>query len=354
MGLRIILVAPSPGILGGQGIQAQALLEHLATDGHTVSFLPIDPRFPRGLRWLRRLPYVRTLLNQCLYLPSLLRLRGADAVHVFSASYWSFLLAPAPALAAARALGKRVVLNYRSGEADDHLSRWGARVHPWLRLAHEIVVPSEYLRAVFRRHGYEVSVVPNVVDTSRFRYRERVPLRPHFVSTRNLEPIYAVDNTIEAFAVLRERFPEATLALAGYGSEERRLRDLAGERAPGAVQFIGRVEPRDMPALLDAADVFLNSSIVDNQPVSVLEAFAAGLPVVSTPTGDIVNMVRDEETGCLVPPANPAAMASAAIALLERPSHAMAIARRARRELEKHSWAYVRDRWAAVYAGRPA
>jgi glycosyltransferase involved in cell wall biosynthesis len=109
-----------------------------------------------------------------------------------------------------------------------------------------------------------------------------------------------------------------------------------------------------MPALLDEADVFLNSSVVDNQPLSLLEAFAAGLPVVSTPTGDIVNMVHDEETGRLVPPSDPDAMANAAMWLLERPSQAAAIALRARSELAKHSWAHVRDRWAAVYAGRPA
>jgi glycosyltransferase involved in cell wall biosynthesis len=350
---RIALVAPRH-ILGGQGVQAQALLENLGRDGRDVVLLPIDPLFPRGLRWLRNVPFVRTTVNQLLYFPSLLRLRTADVVHVFSASYWSFLVSPAPAMVAGRVLGKRVILNYHSGEADDHLERWGVLLHPWLRLAHEVVVPSEYLQAVFRRHGYEVSVVPNVVDTSQFGYRERAPLRPRFVSTRNLEPMYAVDNTIEAFARIREWFPEATLTVAGSGSEERRLRQLATERAADAARFVGRVEPRDMPALLDEADVFLNSSVVDNQPLSVLEAFAAGLPVVSTPTGDIANMVRDGETGCLVPSGDPVAMARAAIGLLERPSHAAAIARRARSELEKHSWGNVRERWAAVYTGRPA
>jgi glycosyltransferase involved in cell wall biosynthesis len=166
--------------------------------------------------------------------------------------------------------------------------------------------------------------------------------------------MYAVDNTIEAFAQVRGRFSDATLTVAGFGSEERRLRELATARAAGAVRFIGRVEPRDMPPLLDEADIFLNSSIVDNQPLSVLEAFAAGLPVVTTPTGDIANMVRDDETGRVVPPGNPAAMANAAISLLEEPSRAARIARQATTELEKHSWKYVRERWKAVYDRTPA
>jgi glycosyltransferase involved in cell wall biosynthesis len=257
-------------------------------------------------------------------------------------------------MAVARALGKRVVLNYHSGEAGDHLTRWGFLVHPWLRLAHEIVVPSEYLRGVFARHGYRARVVPNVVDTSRFRYRDRRLLRPHLVSTRNLERHYRVDNTLEAFAQVLAHCPQATLSVAGYGSEEAQLRLLAASLGLTGIRFLGRVEPNDLPAVLDEADVFVNSSVVDNQPVSVLEAFAAGLPVVSTPTGDIANMVLDGETGLLVPARDPAAMAKAVISLLEDPGRAAAMARRARGEVEKHSWAHVRERWAAVYAGRPA
>ena len=140
---------------------------------------------------LRRLPYARTILNQLLYLPRLTVLRRADVVHVFSGSYWSFLLAPVPAMLAGRAFGKRVVLHYHSGEAADHLQHWGALVHPWLRLAHEIVVPSPYLREVFGAHGYDVRVIPNIVDLTPFRFRDRSTIEPRFLSIRNLEPYIA-------------------------------------------------------------------------------------------------------------------------------------------------------------------
>jgi glycosyltransferase involved in cell wall biosynthesis len=351
---RIAIVAPSLEILGGQGIQAHQLSLELRDAGYGVAFVPINPAFPRALWQVRRVPYARTLLTQGLYIPSLSRLRTADVVHVFSASYWSFLLSPAPAMAAARTLGKRVILNYHSGEAEDHLARWGLLVHPWLRLAHEIVVPSEYLRGVFARHGYRAHVIPNLVDTSHFRFRDRRSLRPHLVSTRNLERYYRVDNTLEAFAHVQARYPQATLSVAGDGSEEPQLRQLAASLGLTGIRFLGRVEPNDLPAVLDEADVFVNSSVVDNQPVSMLEAFAAGLPVVSTPTGDIANMVRDGATGLLVPARDPAAMAKAVISLLEDPDRASAMARRARGEVEKYSWPHVRERWAAVYTGRPA
>ena len=346
---RVALIAASLEILGGQGVQARALIAGLEKDGHTVRFIPINPAFPRGLRWLRRIRYLRTILNQILYLPSLVALRHVDVAHVFSASYWSFLLAPVPAMLVARVLGKRVVLHYHSGEAEDHLNNWGALVHPGLRLADEIVVPSEYLREVFARHGYRVRVIRNVVDTSRFRYRERASWRPCLLSVRNFERHYRIDVILQAFARIRARFPEATLTLAGEGSEEESLRRLAASLAPNGIRFVGRVEPDAMPGLYDEADVFVNASVVDNQPVSVLEAFAAGLPVVSTATGDIAAMVRDGETGFIVRQEDPPAMAEAVATLIENPECTMLMACRARAVVERYTWHQVRETWAQVY-----
>ena len=133
---RVALIAASLDILGGQGVQADRLIDSLARDGYDVTFVPINPRFPSRIQSLRKIRFVRTSVNQLLYVPSLMRLASVDIAHVFSASYWSFLLAPVPAMAVARSLNKRVVLHYHSGEADDHLSTWGSLVHPWLHLAH--------------------------------------------------------------------------------------------------------------------------------------------------------------------------------------------------------------------------
>jgi glycosyltransferase involved in cell wall biosynthesis len=273
-----------------------------------------------------------------------------DVVHVFSASYWSFLLGPAPALLAARACGKPVVLHYHSGEAEDHLSHWGLLVHPWLRLADRIVVPSRYLRDVFGRHGYPVREIPNVIDPDGFRFRERWRLRPRLVSVRNLESHYGVDTILRAFALVRAQWPDASLVVAGQGSQAEPLRRLAGELGDRGVRFVGRVEPERMPELLDSADIMLNASFVDNQPVTLLEAMAAGLPVVTSAVGDIPSLVRDGETGRLVPARDPAAMARAVGDLLARPVAAARIAQRARRQVEGYTWAYARRAWMELYA----
>lgn len=353
--LRIALVAPGPGAIGGQETQASTLETLLKAEGHDVVRVPIDPPFPASLRFLRGVPVARTALNQVIYGRSLLRLRRFDVVHVFSASYWSFLLSPLPALVAGRLFGRRVVLNYHSGEADDHLARFGILVHPWLRLADALVVPSDYLREVFAAHGYATRVIPNVVETGRFPFRARQHLRPRCVSTRSLEPIYRVETTLRAFARLRERLADATLEIAGSGSEEGRLKRLAADLGAAGIRFLGAV-PRDaMPDLLDRSDLFFNASVVDNQPMSILEAFASGVPVISTAPGDLRQMLRDGETGTVIDSGEPADMAAAALGLLEEPQRALQMARRAREIAERHAWASVRDLWMDVYgAKRPA
>ena len=345
----IAMVAPSLNILGGQAVQATLLAEQLRDIGYDVEYVSIDPPFPSWMGWLKRLRYLRTLVNEGLYLHSLLRLRRAHIVHIYSASYWSFLLAPLPALLMAKRLRKPVVLNYHSGEAADHLAHWGRLIHPWLKLVDEIVVPSEYLRRVFAVYGYRARVIHNMIDTERFRYRVRAPLCPRFLSIRNFEWYYGVEQTIRAFALLKTRYPDATLSIVGAGSLETDLKRLCRSLGMSGIRFLGAVEPAEMPSVLDAADIFLNSSLIDNQPLSILEAAASGLPIVSTGVGDIANMIEDGVTGTIVPERDPAAMAVAAALLLEQSDRARLMASRAYKRLDRYSWSRVRSQWPTLY-----
>ena len=271
-------------------------------------------------------------------------------MHVFSAAYWSFLLGPVPAMLAARAFGKPVVLHYHSGEADDHLSSWGLRVHPWLRLATRIVVPSAYLRDVFAAPR-----LPRARDPQRDRTRDlRLSRAPAAPAAPRLRPQPRAVTTRRRRArapspALRAERPDATLTVAGQWQPGRAAATAGRTLASDGVQFVGRVEPEHMPALYEDADVILNASVIDNQPVSLLEAIAAGLPVVTTAIGDIPSLVREGETGRLVPPRDPAALARAVTDLLRRPAAAARIAQRARHEVERYTWAHVRPAWMELY-----
>lgn len=347
--LRVAIIAPTLDILGGQGVQARSLVDSLMADGIEVSTIAVNPRFPKGLGWARRIPVLRTLLNQCLYFPSLKRLRQVDVVHIFSASYWSFLLAPVPALLAAKLFSKPAILNYHSGEANDHLANWGWLVHPGLRMADSIVVPSIYLQSVFYRHGYYARVIRNIIDISSFSYRERSSVRPRLLSNRNLERHYGVDKVLHAFSITKTQYPEATLTIAGYGSQRSSLEQWVASEGLSGVTFVGRVEPDHMPTLYNDADIFVNASTVDNQPISILEAFAAGLPVISTPTGDIPNMLGNGTHGMLTDEPHPESIAKATAMLIEKPQAAQEKAISARQEVKEYTWDNVRGEWLDCY-----
>ncbi len=351
--IRIHLVAPSLDMVGGQAVQAARLVDRLSAErGLTVRLLPINPPFPTGLRWTRRIRYLRTAVNSFFYGASLLRnVPHADILHVFSASYTSFLLAPLPAILVGRAMGKGVILNYRSGEADDHLTRWRVLMRRALRLPHAIAVPSGYLVDVFERHGFHATPISNFVDTGRLPFRPRPRPQPLFLGNRNLEALYDVATTIRAFAVVQAEIPEARLVLAGDGSERASLEALVASLRLRNVTFLGRVTQEEMPRLYDEADVYVNSPRIDNMPGSIIEAFAAGLPVVSTSAGGIPYIAEHGRTALLVPPGDATALAACALQVLREPGLAERLTSEARRECqERYTWEAVAPRWLALYA----
>src|SRR6185369_6691504 len=141
------------------------------------------------------------------------------------------------------------------------------------------------------------------------------PLRPIFLSNRNLYPLYNVACTLRAFARIQQSFPEARLIVAGGGRQRPDLESLASELKLQNVEFRGLVSPGKMSELYDEADIYLNSSNIDNMPGSIIESFVCGLPVVSTNAGGIRCIITHGRTGLLVPKNDYEAMASWAIRL---------------------------------------
>lgn len=349
-GVRVLLVAPSLGIMGGQAVQADLLYRNFKREGVDVGFLPINP-VPWGpLKYLTRVKYLRTLIVSIFYLCSLfLRIHRYDVIHIFSASYFSFILAPAPALLISKLYGKKTILNYRSGEADDHLSRAGRLVFRMLRCADQIIVPSGYLVDVFARFGLAAAPIYNISDFSQFRRRERDHAEPNIIVARNLQPLYDVETSIRAFALVQQKHPMASLVVVGEGSEAKRLKKLVAELGVDNVEFTGRVERSMIAELFDRADLFLNSSVIDNMPVAIIEAFYAGLPVVTTDAGGIPYFVKDGENGLVVPMRDWQGLAQAALRLLSDDDLRSRLIDGGRKTASECSWEAVKTKWAAAY-----
>jgi glycosyltransferase involved in cell wall biosynthesis len=349
--VKVLMVAASRDILGGQAVQAERLMRRLQNEPSLeVAFLAINPRLPGILRKLQSIKFVRTITTSILYILNLLReVRKYDVIHIFSASYLSFLIAPTPAILIGKLYGKKILLNYHSGEAEDHLERWRLSTRPILRLVDKIVVPSDFLVRVFAKFGIEACAVYNIIDLDHFEFRERVPLRPVFLSNRLLEPTYGVDCLLRAFSYIQQQIPDAVLTVAGDGSRRAALEKLASELQLKHTKFIGRVEHEEIYRQYSASDIYLNATTVDNQPLSLVEAFACGLPVVTTDAGGIPDIVTDEITGFVVPVGDCEALATHALRVLSEQDFARSVVARARAECSKYTWAEVCPKWLDVY-----
>jgi glycosyltransferase involved in cell wall biosynthesis len=346
----VAIVAPSIGILGGQAVQADRLVRAWRGDPDVNAWLvPVNPVPPGPFRHALDVKYVRTAATQLTYWPLLLNeLRRADVVHVFSASYFSFLLAPLPAVAAARVLGKPVVLNYRSGEAPDHLRR-SAIARATLRHVDRNVVPSRFLRDVFAGFDIDTDVIPNIIDVERFRFQRRAVFRPRVVSTRNFESLYNLPCTLRAFQIVQARYPEAELTLVGAGSQDAALRGLVDNLGLRNVTFAGRVDPDEVWRYYADADIYLQTPDIDNMPSSLLEAFASGCAVVSSKAGGVPAILSDGVHGLLVPCNDHAAAGAAMLRLLDDPALSRQLTGAAIESCARYTWSAVRGQWLNVY-----
>ena len=355
--IHISIIGPSERYVGGQSVQLNTLLQKWRGESEIEArFIAVDPEPPPLLKWVNGVPILRTLVREPLYWNSLRKELGdSEIIHVFSASYWSFLLAPAPAYWAARSRGKRVLIHYHSGEAPDHLrrSRIARRI---LKAADCVVVPSGYLSSEVKKFGIQTKVIPNIVDTSQFSFRLRDPLRPHVICSRGFHPYYAIADVIRAFGSIQKQYPAAVLYLLGSGPDEHRIRELAASLGLLNVEFTGPIPHSRIDTYYDRADVFVNASRLDNMPVSILEAFAPGTPVVTTAAGGIPWLVEHERTGLMCEPGNWEVLAKHILRLLHEPGLATQLAMNAHEELKKYRWESVRQEWLATYralTGRP-
>src|SRR5690606_9865679 len=131
---------------------------------------------------------------------------------------------------------------------------------------------------VFKAFGLDAIAIPNDVDPRDFHYRVRRKLEPTILVPRALEANYNVACALRAFRIVQEQYPDARLTVLGTGPLRKQLEQTARDLKLRNATFAGRVQRDAIADCFDEHDILLNSSSVDNMPVSLLEAFAAGLP----------------------------------------------------------------------------
>lgn len=346
--LHLCLVGPVPPPAGGMANQTRQLKQLLEQDGVKVTLVAVNAPYRPAL--IAKVPGLRALFRLVPYLLQLYRCIGqAQLVHIMANSGWSWHLFAAPAIAIARLRKRPVIVNYRGGHAENFFATSWRSVHFMLRRASAVLVPSTFLQHVFSRYQQQSSVVPNILDHTVF-YPAATPTAlstspisaPHCIVTRNLEAIYDIASAIDAFHLLQQTLPGATLTIAGSGPLLVSLQQKVAELGlTAAVSFAGRLNTAQMAALYRSADIMLNTSLVDNSPNSVIEAMACAVPVVSTNVGGIPKLVTHGKDALLTQPGNIRQMVDFMLQLLEQPQLRQQLVEHALQNSQRFHWQTV-------------
>ena len=320
---------PSPG---------EALAGHLRTEGHDVrTTSPVVGRVGRVVDTVR----------------TLRRWRGdvdVAVVMVFSGPAFAMADVSTRVLTGS---GIPVVLWLHGGNlpafAERH-PRWTGRV---TRRAAAWVAPSGYLGELASAWDVPGEVVPNALPTGAAEFRHRQSVEPRLLWMRTFHDLYRPDLTVEVVDQLRRRGREASLTMAGQDKGLLpQVKGLVAERGLDAsVRFPGFLDPATKRRELAGHDVFVSTARVDNAPVSLVEAAAAGLPVVAMRVGGLPDLFEHRETALLSPDGDPAAMADAVDELLDDAELASRLSAAGESMGRARTWEQLGPRWQRILEG---
>lgn len=213
--------------------------------------------------------------------------------------------------------------------------------------AYRNVAPSNYLFEAFKKMGFtNLALIPNPLEIEQYPFLERTELQPKLLWVRAFDVIYNPKMAVDVLCQLQEKFPKAKLCMVGPdrdGSMES-CKKYALEKNV-MVHFTGRLAKEEWIALSTEYDIFINTTHFDNTPVSVMEAMALGLPVVTTNVGGIPFLLKDKEEALLVNDDDAEAMVKAVCTLLEDPETTRRIVLNARMKAESWDWEVVKGLW---------
>ncbi len=225
-----------------------------------------------------------------------------------------------------------------------------------LSLATTVIAPSRYLQTWAKSLGYHAQIIPNPIHLQGYTFQHRIMDTPRLYWVRRYHEVYNPQLAIRVLAGLKPRFPDADLRMAGPDSGERgaceRLAQSLG--VASSIEFLPRITKEEISALAHDRNIFLNTTHVDNTPVTMLEAAALGLPIVSTNVGGIPFIFTDHESALLVQSDNVDAMVQAITQYIENPALAEQCANNAYAMAQRCDWAKVIEQWNRVLSNAAA
>jgi glycosyltransferase involved in cell wall biosynthesis len=251
-----------------------------------------------------------------------------------------------------RLIGKPYVLTLHGGNLPVFARTRRTRVSRVLGSAAVVTTPSRYLYEYMREYRGDLKLLPNALDLGAYNFRPRTKAFPRLLWLRAFHHVYNPALCIKTLNILVRDYPDISLTMIGPDkndgsfAETFTLTEQLGLKKH--ITFQGSVRKEEVPKWLVFGDIFLNTSNVDNTPVTVLEAMASGLCIVSTDVGGIPYLLNDGENALLVPSGDANAMAEAVRSILTRPFLAEQLSRNARQAAEQFDWSRILPQWETL------
>jgi len=225
-------------------------------------------------------------------------------------------------------------------------------IKSFLENAHKVVSPSGYLKHAFAKAGFHnIQVVPNSIELENYQFKQRSSLQPNLLWVRSFADIYNPMMALQVLEDLKTIFPQAQLTMVGPEKDGsmHACKSWAETRNLN-VKFTGLLTKKEWTKLAVDHNIFINTARFDNMPVSLLEAMALGLPVISTNVGGIPFMIQDRVNGILVPDSDALSMILAIKELIETPQLGCDISINAKTYVEKLDWSHIKRLWNNLLA----
>ena len=252
-----------------------------------------------------------------------------------------------------RLAARPYVLNLHGGALPSFARRWPGRIIRLLKSAVAVVTPSPYLLEKMKPYRTDLRVIPNGLNLQNYPTKIRFRPQPHLVWLRAFHAIYNPTLAPRVLSKLSQEFSDISLVMVGPdkdGSLSQTQKVTSELGLSDKVRFPGKIPKVDVPLWLQPGDIFLNTTNVDNTPVSVIEAMACGLCIVSTDVGGIPYLLDHEQDALLVPPDDADAMAGAVQRILTEPGLAGHLSRHARQKAEGFDWPVILPKWEELFA----
>lgn len=250
-------------------------------------------------------------------------------------------------------LKKPFVLVLRGGGLAEFSQKHPHRVAKLLQSVRCVVTPSLFLKHELHSLKKDIQYLPNGLDLSGYEYVHRHQVYPKLVWVRALHEIYQPELAVRVLSLLKQDFPTVQLLMVGPdkndGSREEMEQAAARLGVKDALNWIGPVPKSEVPQVLNQGDIFLNTTRYESFGVSVMEAAACGLPIVTTNAGELSYLWRDNHDALVVDVCDASAMADAIRRLLTEPELAGRLSINARCKAESFEWLIILPQWEKIF-----